>query len=376
MLQTMRVAFISTVHGHTWPGSEFLWGEVAARLLAEGHQVFARCSADFAVSEELKELEAGGLVYQPSSSSDSRTTRILERVIDPFARLKRWRPDVIVVSAGSAFDISYSRPLSMFLKTTQIPFIIVCQFNAETFWVNAGNRNTMRQVYQRTAKAIFVSEENRRLTERQLALKISNAEIVMEPFPMRLEAPLPWPSIDGGPVNFACVARWEPGWKGQDVLFEVLSRPEWRARQWCLNLYGEGQDEAYLRALAEHYGIADRVNFIGFVKDRAQIWRQNHLQVLAARGEGGPMVLTEGMMCGRPAVITKCGHVSEYVEDGVNGFVAEFATAEIFAAAMERAWARRQEWQEMGERAHQSLSLLYDFDPVGKLLDVVLEVAR
>lgn len=349
----MRVAFISTVHGHGWPGSEFLWGETAGKLLEQGHEVFARCSKDFRDSKVLSSLVEKGLVYESVQPRYSRIQRLAGRFIDPVAKLKAWNPELVVVSAGSAFDISYSPPLARFLLESGIPFIPICHFNAETFWVDELNRTTMRRIYEKAANSVFVSADNHRVTERQLAQRISNFEVIKPPLPVRLEAPLPWPQ--GDCWNFACVARLESRWKGHDVLFEVLARPEWRTRNWRLNLYGEGAEEGYLVDLAKHFGIADSVNFAGFVKDRTQIWRDNHIQVFPTRGEGGPMVLTEGMACGRVAVITDCGNAREYVENGVDGFLAEFATPEIFAAALERAWVRRSEWQAMGIQSHKKI---------------------
>lgn len=369
----MRVAFISTVHGHGWPGSEFLWGEAAGKLLGQGQQVFARCSEDFWNSRVLRGLVEKGLVYDPSRSVSSRWQRVKEKFVDPLARLRNWQPNVVVVSAGSAFDISYSPSLARFLIGSGVPFIPICHFNAETFWVEEANRATMRRVYAKAAAAVFVCADNHRITERQLAQRITNFRVIKPPLPVKLASPLPWP--EGDCWNFACVARWESRWKGQDVLFEVLARPEWRDRNWRLNLYGEGVEESYLRDLAKHFRIANRVNFVGFVEDRTEIWRQNHIQVFPTRGEGGPMVLTEGMACGRVAVITDCGNAREYVENGVDGFLAEFATPEIFAVTLERAWVKREKWQEMGKRAHYKIkSLFADEIPSENLLEMILQI--
>jgi len=366
----MRVAFISTVHGHGWPGSEFLWGETAGKLLDQGHEVFARCSADFRDSKVLSSLVEKGLVYESVQPRYSRIQRLAGRFFDPMAKLKAWNPDLVVVSAGSAFDISYSPPLARFLLESGIPFIPICHFNAETFWVDESSRSVMRRVYEKAANSVFVSSDNHRITERQLAQRISNFQVIKPPLPVKLEAPLPWPH--GDCWNFACVARLESRWKGQDVLFEVLGRPEWRFRNWCLNLYGAGMEEGYLRDLARHFGIADRVNFVGFVEDRTKIWRENHIQLFPTRGEGGPMVLTEGMACGRVAVIAHCGNAREYVEDGADGFLAAFATPEIFAAALERAWEQRSEWQAMGIQAHKKiLRLSLNENPSDLLIEMI-----
>lgn len=372
----MRVAFISTVHGHGWPGSEFLWGETAGKLLDQGHEVFARCSVDFRNSKVLQGLIGKGLCYDPVQPTFSCLARLMSRFLNPLSKLRAWNPELLVVSAGSAFDISYSPSLARFLLESGIPFIPICHFNAETFWVDAGNRETMRRVYAKATTSVFVCADNHRITERQLAQRIPNFRVIKPPLPILLEEPLPWPDEDDC-WNFACVARWESRWKGQDVLFEVLSKPEWRGRNWRLNLYGEGAEEGYLRDLASHFGIKDWVNFVGFVEDRTEIWRKNHIQIFPTRGEGGPMVLTEGMACGRVAIITNCGNAREYVEDGVDGFLAAFATPEIFADTLERAWERRHEWKNMGILGHRRIARLGDFDPskdLFELLDAMVSV--
>ena len=370
----MRVAFISTVHGHGWPGSEFLWGETAGKLLEQGHEVFARCSADFRDSKVLSRLVENGLVYESVQPRYSRIQRLAGRFFEPMAKLKSWNPELVVVSAGSAFDISYSPPLARFLLESRIPFIPICHFNAETFWVDESSRSVMQKIYKKSAASVFVSADNHRITERQLALKIQKFHVIRPPFPLVLEEPLPWPEVVDECWNFACVARLESRWKGQDVLLEALGRTEWRQRRWKLNLYGEGSEEGYLRNLAQHYGIEERVVFHGFVSDRTEIWRKNHIQVFPTRGEGGPMVLTEGMACGRLAVITDCGNAREYVEDGVDGFLAAFATPEIFADALERSWERRHEWENMGFLAHGKIARLGDFDPSKDLIELLEKV--
>ena len=241
----MRVAFISTVKGHLWPGSEFLWGETADRLLNLGHNVFARCSEDFRHSKVLQRLVDKGLVYDSSRCGSSRWERLKDKLVDPLGRLRSWKPDVVVVSAGSAFDIAYSPRLARFLVESKIPFIPICHFNAETFWVDEANRVTMRQVYTAAKDLVFVSEDNRRITERQLAMKIEKYRVIRPPFPLCLEEPLPWPEARNYEWNFACVARLESRWKGQDVLFEVLAQPQWKERRWKLKLYGEGTEQSY-----------------------------------------------------------------------------------------------------------------------------------
>ena len=368
----MKIAFISTVYGHSWPGSEYLWAATAEMLLARGHQVYARCSAGFSSASPLQQLIVKGLIYDPVQQRKSRTQRLLERYWDSFRKMKEWSPDLVLVSAGSAFDVSYQPTLAKYLLDTGVPFIPICHFNAETFWVDEPNRATMRRVYQKSATSVFVCSDNHRITERQLALHIENFHVILPPFPLLLEEPLPWPEVLDDCWNFACVARLESRWKGQDILFEVLARPEWKERRWKLNLYGEGAEDKYLKTLARHYGIQNRVFFHGFVSDRSEIWRNNHIQVFPTRGEGGPMVLTEGMMAGRCAVISDCGNAREYVQDGTNGFLVDFPTANALVKTLELAWGSRYRWREMGFMAHGKVKALEYIAPEKKLIDIIL----
>ena len=370
----MKIGFISTVHGHPWPGSEYLWAATANELLAKGHRVYAQCSVDFKNSPHLKKLIYSGLNYEPIKPINSRFERIRQKILDPYQKLKNWKPDLVVVSAGSAFDVSYIPKLSNYLLAENIPYILFCQFNAEGFWIDEGNRKTMQKIYNKSRFSGFLSTDNHRITERQLAQKINNSIVIRPPFPLQLEEPLPWPIVKNDEWHFACVARLESRWKGQDVLFEVLAQPQWKKRGWRLNLYGEGAERDYLEKLALHYGIADRVFFVGFVSDRSEIWRNNHIQVFPTRGEGGPMVLTEGMMAGRAVVISDCGNASFYVNDGVDGFLVEFPTAQCFSKTLEKAWEARNQWQEMGLFAHRKLKALEHTAPEKELMDFILSV--
>ena len=47
------------------------------------------------------------------------------------------------------------------------------------------------------------------------------------------------------------MARLEPAAKGQDLLFETFSRPQWKTRSVQVNVYGVGPWENSLRRLAE-----------------------------------------------------------------------------------------------------------------------------
>ena len=209
--------------------------------------------------------------------------------------------------------------------------------------------------------------------KRHLATALPNSLVVQNPVNLSDLTAVPWPSTAS--VHMASVARLDVTYKGQDVLFEALSSPKWRGRDWQLSLYGEGPDRGYLEALAAHYGIADKVTFVGFVKDVRAIWARNHILLLPSRAEGVPMVVVEAMLCGRPSVVTDVGAMPEWIQDQETGFIAGASSAKLLDAALDRAWSDREDWERMGTQARESALAQLDRSPGRTLLNLLHDVA-
>jgi glycosyltransferase involved in cell wall biosynthesis len=171
----------------------------------------------------------------------------------------------------------------------------VCQFNSDIYFP-VDKRDNAVQLYHQAKKVAFVSKHNLNLAERQIAERISNALVIQNPVNLADHNYISFPSQTK--INIACVARLEIAFKGQELLFEALSSPEWHERNWQCNLYGSGPDEDYLRSLAIYYNINDRIHFQGHIPNVQSIWADNKILVLPSRGEGTPLALIEAMICG------------------------------------------------------------------------------
>jgi glycosyltransferase involved in cell wall biosynthesis len=185
---------------------------------------------------------------------------------------------------------------------------------------------------------------------------------VWNPYNVSPERAPAWPDESQG-WRLACVARMDAAAKGQDLLLQILARPEWRDRPVELNLYGAGPDELTLRRLAGMFQLKN-VNFRGHVNDIEAIWEQNHLLVLASRYEGLPLALVEAMWCGRPAIVTDVGGNAELCVDDETGFVAPAATMPSLTHTLQRAWDRRKEWLRLGQAARARVENQIPKDPV------------
>jgi L-malate glycosyltransferase len=232
-------------------------------------------------------------------------------------------------------------------------------------------RQTAITCLSRARHVAFVAERNLRVGERQIAADLPGACVVRNPVNLANFNPVPFPNSNI--VKMANVARLNVEFKGQDVLLQALGGENWKQRRWLLRFYGAGSDRSYLERLAEHYNIAEKVEFRGHVGDIRSIWADNHLLVLSSRSEGTPLSLVEAMICGRPSVVTDVGGNIEWVDESSTGFVAEAPSARSLNNALERAWGARECWESIGRRAREVALSKIDPHPEETMLSLLVE---
>jgi len=350
----MKIGVISTMSGFVWGGSEELWAAMVREALGQGHQAAVSVYRFRAVAQQMKELERRGarVLTRPMPRDEGLKAKVNRLWNPPFRDLEAFGPEVLCITQGGTFDAvqEFWSYLRFMIERYSIPYIVISQFNDDRFLLDEGTRRVASEFFGRARKILFVSAHNRLTAERQLARSLPGAEVVRNPYNLEDTSPVPWPCAER--TWIACVARLDVWAKGQDLLFEAFSSEDWVKRDWRLRLYGEGGDLRYLKALADHFRISGYVDFKGQAADIRDVWAENHLLVLPSRAEGTPLVLVEGMLCGRPAVVTDVGDNALWIEDGRTGFIAASPTARSIGAALERAWKTRGEWKRMGKNAH------------------------
>lgn len=369
-----------------WGGSEELWWAASVRLLDAGHRVDV---LKFVVGDHprLAELTARGCVVHDADRLSSRRTwaavgalpagryrldahrRLALTAVGP---LLRRRPHLVVISQGQNFD---GLLFAHVCRVLRVPYALVAQKASELYWPPDHARARHRAAYEGARVCAFVAEHNRRVTEDQIGADLPRATVVHNPVLVGAEGPLPWPTIAGDVLRLACVGRLCAAEKGQGVLLRVLAEDRWRARPVTVDLYGKGDNETGLRALAARLRLGPQVRFRGHVDDIARIWREHHTLVLPSYTEGMPLSIVEAMMCGRPAAVTDVGGNAEIVEDGRTGFVSATGTR-AFGEALERLWAARPRLEEMGGAAAVAIRRLVPADPVAPFVDLLLAAAE
>jgi len=139
--------------------------------------------------------------------------------------------------------------------------------------------------------------------------------------------------------------------KGFDVLLEalVLVRQE---RNCKLTIYGVGPDAEALQKHANHLGLAEHVNFAGFVSDPQKAIRNADVFVLSSRYEGFGNVLVEALAVGLTIVSTDCDFgPSEILQNGKYGYMVPVNNPEELARSMLYALDNRFDPQSQIKRA-------------------------
>ncbi len=160
--------------------------------------------------------------------------------------------------------------------------------------------------------------------------------------------------------NEARPPGWKPtiGWVGRMVpvkalslLFEAVTLLPPALRDTRLLLVGDGPERARLEARAALLGIAERVDFRGFVPDPGPDRARMDVFALPSLYEGVPVALLEAMGAGLPCVAAAVGGIPDAVRaSGAVRLVASRDPA-LWAKELADLLANREEAAALGARA-------------------------
>jgi len=163
---------------------------------------------------------------------------------------------------------------------------------------------------------------------------------------------------------------WEFGRKGLSTLLEAMSKLPSDLNH--LLVVGGDNEKPFIKQ-ANNLGIAYRVHFVGAQADfRPYLWGSD-IFVLPTRYDPCPLVVWEAMAAGLPVIVSKCAGNSEWLEDGVEGYLLDnpFDAMEL-ACAISRIFCDTKVLSKMGETAQQKAKAV-DWDRVVEMTLKVYE---
>lgn len=208
--------------------------------------------------------------------------------------------------------------------------------------IRAMDRRTLSE-----ARAVYTISGN--VADRLRRFNQVPAEVLYPP--PRLD-PLYHPG-DFGDYLFT-VGRLDP-LKRFDLLIKALQHTETPVR--C-KIAGTGPERENLQALAARLGVADRVDFLGWVDDKDVVEHYaNALGVYyAPYDEDYGYVTVEAYKAAKPVVTTAdAGGVLEFVEDGANGYVCSPDAPKEIGARFDNLFRDREKARAMGEAGQRKV---------------------
>lgn len=163
------------------------------------------------------------------------------------------------------------------------------------------------------------------------------------------------PGVSPSPIHlsepvFFFAARLVPEKGGQDLLHAFASiLPDFpRAR---LVIAGDGVDKPVMEQLADRLGLADRVEFLGWVQPEQVYFHINQASVVlmpSREPETFGLVALQGMQMARPVIASHVRGLNELVRHGETGLLVEPGNPVSLAGAMRRLLNDSQLAEQMG----------------------------
>lgn len=143
-----------------------------------------------------------------------------------------------------------------------------------------------------------------------------------------------------------------------------------------LKIAGTGPMEKELKKLAEN---DDRIEFVGFVNDEELIKYYSNSKgvIFIPYEEDYGLVTIEAMMSRKPVITSyDAGGVTEFVQEGVTGFISKSNAADIGKSIEKLANLNLNEVKEMGERAYNKVKDITWSNTVSRITSSNINVAK
>jgi glycosyltransferase involved in cell wall biosynthesis len=371
----MKIAFASTILGYPWGGADTLWTTAAEAAAERGDALLISVSPVVAASPRVAALvDRGARLHErtPPTAPSSLGARVAGKIKRTLGQkgdglveeLTAFRPDLVIISLGGTYDLVLHSDWIDWFRAQRTRVRLVANWQQENPTLSANDWHAAKRALNSVEQVCFVSSRNLAVTRRHLLEPLLHARVIQNPLRWRPTDVAPWP--DTPALQLATVSRLDTG-KGIQLLLHALAALR-DAPDWQLAIHGQGPDETFLRATAAHLGLDARVQFRGYVKSLRDIWAANHLLISPSIDDGVPMTIPEAMLCERPVLSTEVGGANDWLRDGETGFLCPAPTVPLLTATLERAFAARARWREMGRAAAASAAAHYRADDFLTLL--------
>ncbi|HEV7331930.1 MAG TPA: glycosyltransferase family 4 protein [Flavisolibacter sp.] len=352
------ILFISLMNGDAWGGSEELWYQSALYAARNGYRVGCAFYDWPQKQERIACLRAAGCELYLFSNKGREKRTFLERLQYKITKRKVRRYanalpfgeyDLTVINQGYLEVIShYWKGLHRYVDN----YVLLYHGFNENDRIKPKYKPLLKRWVLHARQNLFASERTKTFLERELAITLPHADTLLNPltFPAPQESTPP-PPLQENNYIFVMLAALDARRKAQDNLIKALAAEKWKARNWKVYLYGQGQSETMLKSLIREQGLQDRVLLKGHTSDVKKALNEAHVLLQLTHIDAMPLAVIEAMAMTRPVAVSDVGDMPKWVTDGYNGWVSKNASVDEISLALERCWQNRAQWDEMGNHS-------------------------
>ncbi len=345
----MNILFLNHAGYRNWGGGEKWTLEAARGLAARGHRVvvLGRTGASMAARARALGLTAdtlpSGVDYAPRTIAAAH------------AALRRYRADILIVTYNK--DV---RTGGVAAKLLGIP--VVHRNGYPVLHDNWRHRLSFRFTDR-------ILTNSRRIRDRYVGFGWIPAESI-DVVPNGISPPAE------PPLDRAVWREWglDPaGWKiavyagrlstvkrVMDLLEAMASLPA--ESRWRLVIVGAGAEEKALRHRAAGPDLADRVYFMGFHEEAAELVGAADLALLPSNDEGMPNTLLEAMIRGVPVAATPVGDVPYLLDEGRAGWLVPVGDPQGWRDLLLRLENDKKALENMGRAGRERVETHFTFE--------------
>lgn len=133
-----------------------------------------------------------------------------------------------------------------------------------------------------------------------------------------------------------------------------------------LTIAGSGNEEAWLRQQFDSHGFSNspKITFAGSVPydQMPDRWKASDICVMVSDFEGTSVSMLEAMAQGCVPVVTRVSGTAQVIREGINGFTVPVGNMEQMAARIQMLDSDRNQLQQAGINAHQTVLKEFSFD--------------
>jgi glycosyltransferase involved in cell wall biosynthesis len=175
------------------------------------------------------------------------------------------------------------------------------------------------------------------------------------------------------PVKIGVMARFVKK-KGVDIFIKSLSALIANNNNFKALIAGNGEEMEELQKLRDEVNVKDEIEFIGWVKDKDEFYRDIDIFCLPSLHEPFGIVILEAMKAGKPIVSTNSEGPNEILESEKDAIIVEKGHAGEMSVALDRMLKEKAEFRfNLARNAQLKLIERYSLSAVSKRISDLLE---